>query len=283
MVPTQGVVPVSPSHDVPGPLAPTVREAAGLLGVLADGAVDYASHAVEGRLVGKRIGLPRKEFWGYSRHADDLAEHAVGLLAAQGAKIVDDADVTFTEADFGDELLVILAELKAAMRDYLASRPGDGPRTLADVVAFNRDHADVELAHFGQSLFERSLTGPDVTSREYVDARARCLRHAREEGIDAALRAHDLDALVTPSYAPACPIDLVNAEAHPGSCTGPAAVAGYPLLTVPTGLATGLPVAVSFWGTAGSEATLVEVAHGYERARDEDTGPLPPPGFAPFV
>jgi amidase len=169
------------------------------------------------------------------------------------------------------------------MGDYLASRPGDGPRSLADVVAFNRDHADVELAHFGQSLFERSLTGPDVTSREYVDARARCLRHAREEGIDAALRAHDLDALVTPSYAPACPIDLVNAEAHPGSCTGPAAVAGYPLLTVPTGLAAGLPVAVSFWGTAGSEATLVEVAHGYERARDEDTGPLPPPGFAPFV
>ena len=283
LVPTQGVVPVSPSQDVPGPLAPTVREAAALLGVLAGGAVDYASHAVEGRLVGKRIGLPRKEFWGYSRHADDLAEHAVGLLAAQGAAIVDDADVTFTEADFGDELLVILAELKAAMGDYLASRPGDGPRTLADVVAFNRDHADVELAHFGQSLFEHSLTGPDVTSREYVDARARCLRHAREEGIDAALRAHDLDALVTPSYAPACPIDLVNAEAHPGSCTGPAAVAGYPLLTVPTGLAAGLPVAVSFWGTAGSEATLVEVAHGYERARDEDTGPLPPPGFAPFV
>ena len=283
LVPTQGVVPVSPSQDVPGPLAPTVREAAALLGVLAGGAVDYASHAVEGRLVGKRIGLPRKEFWGYSRHADDLAEHAVGLLAAQGATIVDDADVTFTEADFGDELLVILAELKAAMGDYLASRPGDGPRTLADVVAFNRDHADVELAHFGQSLFEHSLTGPDVTSREYVDARARCLRHAREEGIDAALRAHDLDALVTPSYAPACPIDLVNAEAHPGSCTGPAAVAGYPLLTVPTGLAAGLPVAVSFWGTAGSEATLVEVAHGYERARDEDTGPLPPPGFAPFV
>ena len=283
LVPTQGVVPVSPSQDVPGPLAPTVREAAALLEVLSGGAVDYASHAVEGRLVGKRIGLPRKEFWGYSRHADDLAEHAVGLLAAQGATIVDDADVTFTEADFGDELLVILAELKAAMGDYLASRPGDGPRTLADVVAFNRDHADVELAHFGQSLFERSLTGPDVTSREYVDARARCLRHAREEGIDAVLRVHDLDALVTPSYAPACPIDLVNAEAHPGSCTGPAAVAGYPLLTVPTGLAAGLPVAVSFWGTAGSEATLVEVAHGYERARDEDTGPLPPPGFAPFV
>jgi amidase len=169
------------------------------------------------------------------------------------------------------------------MSDYLASRPGDGVRTLADVVAFNRDHADVELAHFGQSLFEQSLAGPDVTSREYVEARARCLRRAREDGIDAVLRTHDLDALVTPSYAPACPIDLVNEEHHPGACTGPTAMAGYPLLTVPSGLAAGLPVAVSFWGTAGSEATLVEIGHGYEVARDADGGPLPPPSFAPFV
>jgi amidase len=208
----------------------------------------------------------------------------VGLLAAQGATIVDDTDLdAFSDADSGDELLVILAELKAALGDYLAARPGDGPRTLADVVAFNRDHADAELAHFGQSLFEQSLAGPDVTSPAYLDARARCLRHAREEGIDAVLRRHDLDALVTPSYAPACPIDLVNAESHPGSCTGPSAVAGYPLLTVPSGLAAGLPVAVSFWGTARSEALLVEIAHGYEVARDAATGRPAGPGFAPFV
>ena len=79
------------------------------------------------------------------------------------------------------------------------------------------------------------------------------------------------------------PIDLVNPEAYGGSCTGPAAMAGYPLLTVPAGLAAGLPVAVSFWGTAGSETTLVEIAHGYEAARDRDTGPLPAPTFTPFV
>jgi amidase len=284
LVPTRGVVPVSPSQDSPGPMATTVRDAAALLGVLAGDGVDYASYAVEGRLAGKRIGLPRKEFWGYSAHADEHAERAVGLLAAQGATIVDDTDLdAFSDADSGDELLVILAELKAALGDYLAARPGDGPRTLADVVAFNRDHADAELAHFGQSLFEQSLAGPDFTSPAYLDARARCLRHAREEGIDAVLRRHDLDALVTPSYAPACPIDLVNAESHPGSCTGPSAVAGYPLLTVPSGLAAGLPVAVSFWGTARSEALLVEIAHGYEVARDAATGRPAGPGFAPFV
>jgi amidase len=97
------------------------------------------------------------------------------------------------------------------------------------------------------------------------------------------LRAHELDALVTPSYSPAVPIDLVNSEHHAGACTQPSAMAGYPLLTVPSGLAAGLPVAVSFWGTAGSEATLVEIGHGYERARDRDGGALPAPALEPFV
>ncbi|HYJ28319.1 MAG TPA: amidase, partial [Nocardioides sp.] len=91
------------------------------------------------------------------------------------------------------------------------------------------------------------------------------------------------DALVTPSYAPAGPIDLVNPESFPGSCSGPAAVAGYPLVTVPTELAAGLPVAISFWGTAGSERALIEIAAGYEAARDAASGPLPEPTFPTFV
>ena len=131
--------------------------------------------------------------------------------------------------------------------------------------------------------FEQALAGPGVDSQEYADARAACLTHARDEGIDAVLRAHDLDALVTPSYPPAMPIDLVNPEAIAGSCTSPAAVSGYPLVTLPSGLAAGLPVAVSFWGTAGSEATLVEIAHAYEIARDGDSGPLPGPTFQTFI
>jgi amidase len=122
-----------------------------------------------------------------------------------------------------------------------------------------------------------------VDSTEYAEARAACLEHARDRGIDAVLREHQLDAFVTPSYPPASPIDLVNREAIAGSCTSPAAVAGYPLLTVPSGLAAGLPVAVSFWGTAGSETTLVEIAHGYEEARNRDDGPLPEPTFPTFV
>ena len=161
LVPTDGVVPVSASQDTPGPMAMTVRDAAALLGVLAGDGTDYASHAVEGRLAGKRIGVPRRDFWGYSSHADGHAERAVALLAAEGATIVDHTDLdSLADLPEQDELLVMLAELRDGLPRYLATRAGDGPRTLADVVAFNREHADVELAHFGQELFEQGARGP---------------------------------------------------------------------------------------------------------------------------
>ncbi|MGZ4445197.1 MAG: amidase [Nocardioides sp.] len=284
LVPTDGVVPISASQDSPGPMATTVRDAAALLSVLAGDGVDYAAHAVEGRLAGRRIGVPRATYWGYSPHADAAAERAVALLAAEGATIVDHTDLTaFPDSIWEDELTVLLAELRDGLSAYLAGRDGDVPRSLADVVAWNRDHAERELRWFGQSLFEKAREGPTVTDRAYAEARARCVAAARTDGIDRVLAEHDLDVLVTPSYAPASPIDLVNPEAFPGSCTSPTAMAGYPLLTVPTELAAGLPVAVSFWGAAGSERTLVEVAHGYEAARDRTSGRLPAPTLTPFV
>ncbi len=282
-VPTDGVVPISASQDSPGPMARTVRDAAALLTVLAGDGRDYAAHAVEGRLAGKRIGVPRTTYWGYSPHADAAAERAVALLAAEGAVVVDGTDLPpFGDEVWEDELLVLLAEFRTGVADYLATRRGDVPRTLEDVVRFNREHAGTELAHFGQSLFEKALDGPRAGDPAHRDARERGASVTRD-AIDGVLREHDLDALVTPSYAPAHPIDLVNPESFPGSCTGPTAVAGYPLVTVPTELAAGLPVAVSFWGTAGSEGTLIEIAHGYEVARDASSGPLPEPTFETFV
>ncbi len=284
LLPGRGIVPISASQDTAGPFALTVREAAALLSVLAGDGADYAAHAVDGRLRGKRIGVPRKEFWGYSPQADECAEEALRLLSEAGATVVDNADVeSMVDYGFDDEMHVLLAELVDGMEQYLPGRPGDGPRSLAEIVEFNRQHADEELCYFGQSLFEQALDLPGVESEEYAIARAACLAHGREDGIDAVLRANDLDALVTPSYAPAIPIDLVNEEHHSGSCTQPAAMAGYPLLTVPAGLPLGLPVAVSFWGTARSESTLIEIAHGYEVARDAAAGPLPEPTFPTFL
>ncbi len=283
-VPTEGVVPISRSQDSPGPMATTVLDAAALLTVLADDGTDYAEHAVPGRLAGKRIGVPRKTYWGYSPHADGAAERALALLAAEGATIVDNTDLPELKDEvWEDELLVLLAEFRAEVADYLATRAGDVPRTLEELVEFNREHASTELAHFGQSFFDRALAGPIAGSPEHLAARSRGVAATRAGGIDRVLDEHALDALVTPSYAPASPIDLINPETFAGGCTGPTAVAGYPLITVPSELAAGLPVAVSFWGTAGSETTLIEIAHGYEMARNGSSGPLPAPTFPTFV
>lgn len=283
-VPTTGVVPISRSQDSPGPMAMTVRDAAALLTVLAADGTDYAEHAVPGRLAGKRIGVPRTTYWGYSPHADAAAERALALLSAEGATIVDHTDLPAHGDEVGeDELLVLLAEFRSGVADYLATRSGDVPRTLREIVDFNRANAETELAHFGQSLFEKALAGPRDGSPEHLAARSRGLATMRGGGIDQVLQQHDLDALVTPSYPPASPIDLVNAEWFAGACSGPTAIAGYPLVTVPTELAAGLPVAVSFWGTAASEGTLIEIAHAYESARDRSSGPQAAPTFSTFV
>ncbi len=283
LVPTTGIVPISSSQDSPGPLTATVAEAAALLGVLTDAGADRYRPA-DGGLRGKRIGVPRKVFWGYSPQADAVVEEALSVLSGAGAEIVDGTDLeSMVDYGFDDELVVLLAEFNVELATYLATRVGDGPKSMADVVAFNREHADTELTWFGQSFLEQALSAPGPDSPEYAEARAKCLRAGRDDGIDAVLREHRLDAFVTPAYAPAIPIDLVNDELHHGSCTQPTAMAGYPILTVPGGLAHGLPVGVSFWGTGHSEQTLVDIGHGYEQARDAAGGALPPPTFPQFV
>ncbi len=278
-VPTVGVVPISSSQDSPGPLTATVSEAAALLGVLTGaGAEHYAPDAT--RLQGKRIGVPRKVFWGYSPQADAIAEEALSVLSSAGAVIVDETDLeSMVDYSFDDELVVLLAEFRVELGRYLATRDGDGPRSMADVVAFNREHADTELQWFGQSFLEQAVDAPGPDSVEYAEARAKCLRAGRDDGIDAVLREHELDAFVTPSYAPAIPIDLVNDEMHHGACTQPTAMSGYPILTVPAGLSQGLPVAVSFWSTAHSEAALLDIGLAFEQAR----APLPDPTFETFI
>jgi amidase len=284
VTPTRGVVPISASQDSVGPMTATVREAAALLSVLADDGVDYASYAAAGRLAGKRIGVPRRDFWGYSRHADAAAERALSMLSAEGAVIVDDTNLdSMTGYGFDDELLVLLCELRQEVAAYLATRPGEGPRSLDDLIEFNRVHADEELAYFGQSYFEAAMQTPGVDSAEYRAARAACLSHGRDEGIDKVLRDHELDALVTPASPPASAIDLINSDRLAGSASQPAAMAGYPLLTVPAELTHGLPVAVTLWGTARSEPTLIEIGHGYELAREAADGPLPRPTYPTFL
>lgn len=283
LLPSAGIVPISVSQDTAGPITRTVTQAAELLAVLAADGVDYGAHARPEGLIGKRIGVPRQFFWGYSAAADAAAETSLEWLSAAGAVIIDPADLTaMLDYGFEDELLVLLSELTAGLADYLPTRGPSAPQSLADIVAFNRSHAEDELGWFGQRFFEQALEAPTPDSAEFRRARSRCLDHSRR-AIDELLAEHGLDALVTPSYTPAGPIDLVNAEADFGGCTQPTAMAGYPLLTVPVTLVHGLPVAVSFWGTARSEPTLIEIARGFEARRDAEVGPLPPPTFPAFV
>jgi amidase len=292
----RGIVPISHSQDTAGPIATTVADAAALLSILAstpyeDNLVthtpavpgrhahqDYTQFCQPDGLRGARIGVPRKGLWGYSAAADALAEQAVELLASHGATIVDPADIPSYDAlaSSEDELTVLLTEFKVGIEAYLADSER-AVRSLEDLVAFNTAHAETELAHFGQEIFERALQTNGLADPAYQRARETCLRLGRSEGIDAVLSRHELDALVAPAYPPAWKIDLVNGDPRLGSCTQTAAVAGYPAVTVPCGTVDGLPVGLAFLGTAWSEPTLIRLAYAYETVR----GPAPRPTFRP--
>ncbi|HET7430279.1 MAG TPA: amidase family protein [Nocardioides sp.] len=277
LVPTEGVVPISWSQDSPGPMALTVADTAALLDVMAG--TDTAAD-LEGGARGRRVGVPR-DLWGFSPVADAAAEHALSLLSAAGAEIVDVAMPALHDLDESMELTLMLVELKVALATYLERR-GAGVRSLADVVAFNREHADAELAWFGQSLLERALETEGVASPAYLEAVAACTAAGLAE-LDRTLGEHDLDALIAPAIAPATPIDLVNGDAYTGGSSTSSALAGAPILTVPVETARGLPVAVSLWGAHGSEAGLLRLGRALEVGRDASTGPLPEPTFPEWV
>jgi amidase len=281
LIPQDGIVPISHSQDTAGPMTRTVSQAAALLTVLTGGGTDYAAHCLGADLTGVRIGVPRGPLWGYSTGLDQATEQALELLSRTGATLVDGLSLPSPGGE-EDQLAILFHELKVDVAAYLATRKEGGPRTLADLIAFNKDHADVELRYFGQDLFERSEETEGLDSPFYVAARLAALRGGRD-GIDGLLRQHLLDALVMPSYSPAWAIDLINGDHVLGSSSTHAALAGYPLISVPSGLVEGLPVGITFSGTARSEATLVRLAHAYETARIDAHGPFPRAEFKPWV
>ncbi|MFB6726077.1 amidase [Kribbella sp. NPDC056345] len=281
LVSQQGIVPISHSQDTAGPMTRTVRQAAALLNVLTGDGTDYTEHCRGDDLSNVRIGVPRGPLWGYSLGLDQVVEQALETLSRCGATLVDHLSLPTPGGD-EDQLQVLAHEMKIDMAAYLASRVPGGPKTLHDLIAYNRDHADVELKWFGQELFERAAATEGLDSPAYVAARLTALRAGRD-GIDDLLRDNDLDALVSPSYSPAWSIDLVNGDNVLGGSSSHAALAGYPLLSVPAGLVSGLPVGITFSGTGGSDATLIRLAHAFETARIKADGPFPTPEFTQWV
>jgi amidase len=256
----------------------TVAESAALLDVLA-GTDTTAS--LETGVRGRRIGVPR-DLWGYSPAADAAGEQALAILSAAGAEVVDGLALPALK-DVDDEhvLDLMLIELVDGLATYLAER-GASVRSLADVVEFNRAHADEEMPWFGQSLFERALTLGGLSSPEYLDAADACTAAGLAE-LDRTLGDHDLDALLAPAMAPPSPIDLVNGDHGSGGASDSSALAGAPILTLPLELAHGLPAAVSVWGARGSEQVLYAVGRSLEASRDASTGPLPEPTYPDWI
>jgi amidase len=228
----------------------------------------YSRALSPGDLAGVRIGVPRKGLFGQSAPADRLVEAVIADLKRLGAVLVDPADIDSVGEVDKSEFEVLLYEFKADLNAYLAglpSRPGDRPRTLGELIAFNERNHDREMPFFGQEIFLRAEKKGPLTEKAYRDALEKDRRLSRKEGIDRTMDRHRLDALVAPTSGPASLIDLVNGDYGPGGCSTLPAVAGYPHVTVPAGFAFGLPVGVSFFGRPWSEPSLIRVAAAYEQ------------------
>jgi amidase len=275
-----GIVPISHTQDTAGPMARSVADAALLLGALAGADPrDPATAGVGGRetdytyaldakgLAGARIGVARSKFFGYSPVADALVEAAIAAMKEGGAVIVDPADIPHAGEYDDAEFDVLLFEFKADLNAYLAEwAPGAPVRTLADIIAFNAAHRDREMPYFGQDTMEKAEKKGPLTDRLYRKALAKCRELSRKEGLDAVMDKHRLDAIVAPTGSPPWMIDLVDSDHFLGASSSPAAVSGYPSITVPCGYAFGLPVGVTFIGRAWREATLIKLGYAYEQA-----------------
>jgi amidase len=291
LVSRAGIVPISVSQDTAGPMTRSVVCAAIVLDAIAgvderDPATaafgspscrDHARRLYGDGLHGVRLGVARR-YADFHEHVDPVFEAALETLREGGADLVDPADGPTAEAIGDAERVLMQTEFKDGMARYLATRTDSPFNTLADLIAFNEARADEEMAFFRQESFEASQKRGSLQGNEYLEALARCRRLSREQGIDAALAEHGVDALVAPSAGPAALIDHILGRAGGvGGCGSTAAIAGYPHVTVPMGQVYGLPVGLSLFSTAGRDADLLRYGHAFEQAR----GPWQAPRFLP--
>ncbi len=290
-----GVIPISSSQDSTGPMTRTVTDAAIILGTLtgvdprdpktaaSEGNFlsDYTASLDPAGLNGARIGVAR-EYAGFDDRVDKVFENALDAMRSQGATVVDPIQLP-PELRFGndDEMEVLYHEFKADLNAYLASLGPDAPiKSLAELIAYNEANADLELSLFGQELLTGSEERGPLTDPKYVNALSNSHRLSRNEGIDRVMDAENLDAIVGPTSGPASLLDPLGARlGSGGGCSTPSAMAGYPNMTLPMGFIYGLPVGISLFGRAWSEATLLRLAYAFEQATNYRT----PPKFLPTM
>lgn len=280
LVSRAGIIPIAHSQDTAGPMTRTVADAAALLTVLAGvdprdvatkdasrHAEDYTKALTTDGLKDKRIGVVRNRFGGRNDLASAVIERALAVLKKGGATLVEIAELPNADKFGQSEYDVLLYEFKADLAAYFAEyTPGSKVKGLADLIAYNEKNRAKMMPYFEQEHFIRAEAKGPLTDQAYLDALASNLKLTREEGIDKVLKAHQLDALVAPTGAPAWLTDFIRGDNSGAGFSSPAAVAGYPHITVPAGFVQGLPVGISFVGTAWSEASLIAMAYAYEQA-----------------
>ena len=271
-----GIIPISHSQDTAGPMARSVADAAILLSAMvgrdeADAATfestgraifDYHARLNRDGLRGARIGVLRKSM-GFHPAADAALERSLDAMRQAGAQIVD-VELP-TAGQWNDaEMDVMLYEFKHGLNGYL-SRSNAPVNSLSALIEYNRRNAKTEMPFFAQELFERAEAKGTLDEMTYIDARSKARRLAGAEGLEAALSAASLDAIVAPATAPAWLIDPVSGDHFLGEGYGAAAVAGTPSITVPMGDYVGLPMGIVFMGAAWSEPRLIELAYAFEQ------------------
>lgn len=287
LVSRDGIIPISASQDTAGPMTRTVADAAAVLQAIAapdpqDPATrtappstpNYLAHLKPDGLRGARLGLLRNPLREDPAIAAAL-DRAVQTLRAAGATVIETRLATDGQWDAAEQT-VLLVEFKAGLNAYLRSHAAP-VKDLDALVAFNRANAQREMPYFGQELFEQAQAAPGLEDPAYLSARASARRLAGEQGIDAALKADRLDALIVPTTGPAWVTTLGKGDTFPGAGYGAAAVAGYPSLSVPMGQTQGLPLGLLFMGAAWSEPRLIELGYAYEQRSHARFAP----GYAP--
>jgi amidase len=226
---------------------------------------DYTQFLNAEELKGSRIGIARASF-GFHREVERRGEEALKRIEALGATLVDNTDLE-TRREFGRESYqVLLYEFKADLNAYLKELGPEAPvKTLEEIIEFNEKNRDREMPFFGQDVFISSQEKGPLSSKEYVEALAKCRRLSRQEGIDKVMDENNLDAIIAPTGGPAWVTDLINGDHFSGGSSTPAAVSGYPNITVPMGFVRGLPVGLSFFGRAWSEPKLIALAYSFEQ------------------
>lgn len=263
-VPGEGVIPISASQDSAGPMARTTHDVAALYEILAatSGVLDRVRQGPGGA----RVAVAKNLVTGHPP-TDALFTDAVRVATRAGMSFTEIEVAEVNESVGADELTVLLSEMSDDLTAFLIRRGGSGPTSLAEVIAYENEHAAVELAHFGHEYFDMALASGGRASEAYRDARARNLAWALDVCLVPALS--DADCFIAPSYGPAWKNDLVlggSGSARWSQITQGAAIAGWPIATVPMGLIEGLPVGLAMVGRPGSEPTMLAVAAGFEDA-----------------